>query len=279
MKKFKNKKIIWAPMYDALNFRNSFFKLIFWKQISNLGIKVLKFSDKITESIGKEKIDSLKLNYFIKPNLNLPIKKQKKINIFFWNRGRIQVNDWLPLFNYKMINKIFYLPRPDPRMKITKNKFTIDEKKINIKLLNKKYMSKKQYLNIIKKCNIFIAPRKKEGIGLTIVEAISRGMFIVGYNDSTMNEYISNKKVGFIFDEKTKKQINIKNIIKNYQYRKNYAETNYKKWIQEEKKIIPFLKKESKIIQRKHFLPLFLLDDIKFFIKKIFNINFFYFIK
>ena len=86
MKKFKDKKIIWAPMYDALNFRNSFFKLIFWKQISNLGIKVLKFSDKITESIGKEKIDSLKLNYFIKPNLNLPIKKQKNKYFFLESR-------------------------------------------------------------------------------------------------------------------------------------------------------------------------------------------------
>ena len=43
MKRFKNKKIMWAPMYDALNFRNNFFKKIFWKQISNLGIKILIF--------------------------------------------------------------------------------------------------------------------------------------------------------------------------------------------------------------------------------------------
>ena len=57
MKKFIGKKIMWAPMYDALNFRNSFFKSIFWKQITNLGIKVLKFSDKIAESIGKEEVD------------------------------------------------------------------------------------------------------------------------------------------------------------------------------------------------------------------------------
>ena len=41
MRKLKNKKLMWAPMYDAFNFRNSFFKSIYWKQISNLGIKVL----------------------------------------------------------------------------------------------------------------------------------------------------------------------------------------------------------------------------------------------
>ena len=83
MKKFIKQKIMWAPMYDSLNFRNSFFKSIFWKQISNLGIRVLKFSDKITESIGREEVDSLKLNYFIKPNFSSSIDQQKKLNIFF----------------------------------------------------------------------------------------------------------------------------------------------------------------------------------------------------
>ena len=46
---------MWAPMYDALNFRN-IFKKNFLKQISNLGIKILIFSKKISESIGNENI-------------------------------------------------------------------------------------------------------------------------------------------------------------------------------------------------------------------------------
>ena len=54
MKKLEKKKIMWAPMYDALNFRNSFLKSIFWKQISNLGIKVLEFSDKLASLTGRE---------------------------------------------------------------------------------------------------------------------------------------------------------------------------------------------------------------------------------
>ena len=50
-----------------------------------------------------------------------------------------------------------------------------------------------------------------------------------------------------------------------------------KEIIQNKKKIIPLLKEETKIIKKIHFFPLFLLDDIKFLIKKIFNINFFYY--
>ena len=98
LKQLKNKKIMWAPMYDALNFRNNFFKSLYWKQMSNLGVKVIKFSNKITESIGNEMIDSLKLNYFIKPTLYQSVNKSKKLNIFFWDRGRININDWYRFF-------------------------------------------------------------------------------------------------------------------------------------------------------------------------------------
>ena len=277
MKKLKKKKIMWAPMYDALNFRNSLLKSVFWKQISNLGIKVLEFSDKITETIGKEEIDSLRLNYFIKPNFSSSIDKQIKLNIFFWDRGRIKIDDWLHLFYQEDINQIVYFPKADPGMKIVKNDNLIKKKNYNINLIDKKFLPKSEYLSLFEKCNVFIAPRKKEGIGITIVEAISNGMFVVGYNDSTMNEYVSDKKVGFIFDEKTTEKINTKDIIENYEYRKKYAEFSYNKWIQNKKKIIPLLKQETKIIKKIHFFPLFLLDDIKFIIKKILNINFFYY--
>jgi len=276
MKKFQNKKILWAPMYDALNFRNSFFQSIFWKQISALGIKVIKFSDKITKSIKNEDIETLKLNYFIKPNFLSLANEENKMNIFFWDRGRIQIKDWLHLFNKKDINEIVYFPNPDPGITMLENNDPQQQKDYNIKYINKKFLPKNEYLDIFEKCNIFIAPRKKEGIGLTIVEAISKGMFIVGYDDATMNEYISDKRVGFIYDENTIEKINFSNVIQNYEYRKKNAELNYNKWVLEKKKIIPLLKKKNKLIKKPIFLLLFIIDDIKFLIKKIFKINFFY---
>jgi len=275
LKKLKNKKIMWAPMYDALNFRNNFFKSIYWKQMSNLGVKILKFSNKITESIGSEKIDSLRLDYFIKPTLNQSINKSKKLNIFFWDRGRINFNDWYNFFNKKEINQIIYFPMPDPGFNVINNDL-LNLKEHKIKRIDKKFLSKKEYLKLFKMCNVFIAPRKKEGIGMSIVEAISKGIFLVGYNDSTMNEYISNNKIGFIYDENTNKKINIKNIVNNYKYRNISAKLNYDKWTRDKNKIIPLLKAESKIVKKIHFSLLFILDDFKCFIKKIFNINFYY---
>ncbi len=279
MRKFKDKKIMWAPMYDALNFRNSFFKSIFWKQMSRLGIKVLKFSSKITESIGKETVASLNLNYFLKPEFNSEIDKYSKLNIFFWDRGRINIDEWLKLFNKDEINKIVYFPKPDPGEQTNEKRYLEIKKEYNFELIEKKFMPKSDFINVMKKCNVFIAPRKKEGIGIAMVEAISRGMYVVGYNDSTMNEYIKDNKIGFIFDKNTKDKINSSNITLNYDYRKNYSKKSYNRWMDEKEKIIPLLEKENIIINKFYDYPLFLLDDIKFLVKKLLNINFFYYLK
>jgi len=276
MKKLINKKIMWAPMYDALSFRNFFFKKIFWKQISNLGIKVLKFSNKITESIGSEDVESLNLKYYIKP-INPEINLNKKINIFFWDRGRIKIQDWINFFDINEINQIIYLPNPDPGKKTNDLDILTGVHSKKFTVLKENFLPKIEFLRLLDDCNVFVAPRKQEGIGMAIVEAISRGMYIVAYNDSTMNEYVNNNKLGFIFDDKTKDKVNINYILDNYNFRCKTAQNNYEKWILDKKKIISLLNKESKKIHKFHFYPLFLIDNIKFFIKKIFKINFHYF--
>ena len=78
---------------------------------------------------------------------------------------------------------------------------------------------------------------------MTIVEAISRGMFIIGYNDSTMNEYINESNIGFLFDETTDEKININNILDHYEARKLNAENKYNNWLNKRKIFYLFLKK------------------------------------
>ena len=49
--------------------------------------------------------------------------------------------------------------------------------------------------------------------------------------------------------------------------------------MKDKEKIIPLLKKENMEINKFYYYPLFLLDNIKFLVKKVFNINFFYYLK
>lgn len=270
MKRFKKKRILWAPMYDALIFKNNFEKRIFWRQISLLGIKILEFSKKVSESIGKENIETLKIQYFIKTQKNAANKISNRIKIFFWDRGQIKINDWIGLFNLSDIDEIIYYPVVDPSRKIINN---LNEfKDVKITILQKKFLPKNEYLELMNNCNVFIAPRKKEGIGMSIVEALSKGMYIIGFNDSTMDEYITDEKIGYLFNNDANK-ININNILNEYEFRLSNSELNYSKWLSQKNEIIPFFNKED-LINNKKLIDYFLIyDDFKFYFKKILDKN------
>ena len=54
------------------------------------------------------------------------------------------------------------------------------------------YSNSEEYMDHLSRCNIFIAPRLYEGIGLTFLEAMANGMVVLSPNSPTMNEYIQN---------------------------------------------------------------------------------------
>ena len=83
--------------------------------------------------------------------------------------------------------------------------------KYNIKIIDW-FESKEEYINTIKFVDVYFAPRIYEGIGLSFLEIMSYGKYIVAFNNPTMNEYIINQKNGFLFDFKTTDIVNFSKI-------------------------------------------------------------------
>ena len=272
IKKIGSKNFIWAPMYDSLNFRNNFFKWIFWKQIYSNNIKVLSFSQKIESYCKKNCINYLQLQYFEKPQ-KIETKVNFPYNILFWNRGDIKIEDWIEIFNPSDINKIYYIETPDPG-KSTEN---INQKLLNqykIKIIKREFRKdKNEFLDYLKKVDIFVAPRKKEGIGLPVVEAISYGKYIIGFNDSTMNEYIFDNKIGKLF-QNSKIKIDKNDVINFSKYRLDNAEKKFLSWAKEKNNINKFVTERQKKVEENIFLKvIFITDNIKNIIKAIFKKN------
>lgn len=55
---------------------------------------------------------------------------------------------------------------------------------------------------ILSDCNVYIAPRSAEGIGMGFLEAMARGMVVIANDLPTHNEYIANWVNGILIDRK-----------------------------------------------------------------------------
>jgi glycosyltransferase involved in cell wall biosynthesis len=274
IKKLGKKNIIWAPMYDGLDIKNFFFNWVFWKQIFDINIKILSFSEKIKKFCEKNSIEYLNLQYFDEPKKNIS-KSNYPYKILFWYRGDIKLEDWIGIFNPNDVKKIYYIDIPDPGKKSE----LIDRKyleKYNVEIIKKKFeLNKKKFLDYLNEVDVFIAPRKKEGIGLPLIEAISHGKYVIGFDDSTMNEYITDKKIGCLFKNNIIK-LNKNDVIDNIHFRHEYAEQKYQLWLIDKNKINEFILKEQKEVNVNFFVKsIFWIDDIKYFIKSILKKNIF----
>jgi Glycosyltransferase len=136
-------------------------------------------------------------------------------------------------------------------------------------MINKKFLNKKDYIKFVKYSDVFISPRKQEGIGMSFLEAMSLGKYIVAINDSTMNEYILNRKIGLLISNETSK-INSYFIKKNYYYRMNISRKLYLEWLKNKEKIKLFFNEPISRSKFNFFIFIKIkLISVLFYIKKI----------
>jgi len=232
MLKIRDKNIMWAPMYDNLDT-----SLNYWKKIKYLNLKILAFSNPVRKLSVKFNCRHLYLKYALRNKIGTKIKK--KLNIFFWFRSNISLYDWINIFKKEDINVVKYFNCPDPG----KNSEIIDYKDIKnykIKFINEKFLPRNKYLKMIKKCDIFVCPRKQEGIGMSFLEALSMGKYLISNKETTMNEYINNQNIGVFFDKFKDQKLSVKKIKRGQIFRNKYAKKIYYKWEKDKKMINNF---------------------------------------
>ncbi len=242
LKKLKCKNILWLPMYDsevnAMDYR--YLKLI------PFGIKVISFSKLLHTRLVSLGMDSTYLQMYIKPlpRLNL---QNKYLKVFFWSRH--EYINWelvKALLGEDFKGEIILQNVPDP-----KNTFIMpsdeDIKKYNIKLITE-WLPFEKIIPIRNQCDIIIAPRMYEGIGLTFIECMSGGVAVISPNTSTMNEYIKDGYNGYLYDINKPQRISFENIHEVKENAFNSMKKGYDRWVQDKKVLIKIV--ERNVVKR-----------------------------
>ena len=227
----KNENLIIFPMYDA----NGSSPKEFWDQYSNF--KIINFTKCLHNKLQSWGFDTIHIQYFPKPSKFIKNKKRK---VFFWQRiNLININTVEKLLG-ELKTIIHFHKSIDPGHSLTKPN-TQQEKKYCIEY-SAWFKSQKEIIKKIQECDIYIAPREYEGIGMSFLEAMAMGKAVVAPNNPSMNEYIINNKTGYLYNIKNIKEINFNNINEVRLNSYKYIITGYKKWLSDKNKIIKFIK-------------------------------------
>lgn len=236
VQKIKCKNIIWIPMYDTEIIR----PLYSLQTIGylNFNIRIISFSKALANKMKKVGFKVLNLQYYPDPT-NISNKSFDHLNIIFWQRiKKINFKLVKNLLIGNKINQIFYKNNPDPNQNIA------IPNKNEVELING-WLNEKDYKDLLDRCNIYIAPRKYEGIGMTFLKAMAAGLIIISPDEPTANEYIKDGYNGYLYDMKKPKPIdlsNIKEVSKNLE--KSFMD-GYESWQNQKIDILEFIKPDN----------------------------------
>ena len=267
------KNVILVPMYDDCPL-----EIDGWLKYKKY--KILCFSKYLYNLLYENGFNCFYSQYYIKPNVLLGTQIKNNINAFFWERTERlnwtlirQICKYLPLshlhFHTGLTKNIDLTLRPNEE----------ETKQYNITYTD--WFENKDDLNmILSNTQIYFAPRKEEGIGMSFIEAIAAGSIVVAYDSSTMNEYINNEN-GILYSENTLpikaytvkdlQDIQAKSIIQ--------AEIGYKKWIDSIPNLLSFISEPMLDYKPKYKISLIKKYGIRFLKKIIKDICFYDFVK
>jgi glycosyltransferase involved in cell wall biosynthesis len=180
-----------------------------WKRYKKF--KIISFSKFNYIKLKQWGFDVQYFQYFPKSWRISSETKKKRYTVFFWQRvNALTWGDVKRLINHKDIEKVVLHKSVDPGHQFVMPS-EADIKKYNIEI-TEWFNNKAELENKIAQADIYIAPRITEGIGLSFLEAMAMGKAVIAVNMPTMNEYIKDKKNGYLFNMNNIHRVDLRNI-------------------------------------------------------------------
>lgn len=197
-------RLVWLPMWDnvALNWSSD----QWWESLPKT-LRVVAFSEAVARKARAAGLPTLRLRFSKDPENFDPVKWDQGRKLLYWNRTGL----FGPVFIKKLcavldVRELFFRGEIDPKIP-PKAAYRLPAR-IGRTIVHEisGFRSQSDYFGLLKRCNIYLAPRSLEGVGLTFLEALASGCAVLAYDAPTMNEYIVQGKDGYLFPRATLKE-------------------------------------------------------------------------
>jgi len=221
-----------------------------------LPYKFINFSRTLDQKLKALGAKSLHVQFFPEPISNgiIPEKINKKLKFFFWQRGAEITFDIIKQLVPPEDVEVFYFHRmgTDTHKDVWFSQVSPEDiKQYNI-IFSAWYDNKEELLDIVSQCDVYIAPRLYEGIGMSFLEAMAMGKCVIAPNLPTMNEYIEDKKNGLLFDVEHPVLLDLSQCTSLGLQAQRTTAKGFQQWKKMQKQIIDFIADTSSILPKTH---------------------------
>jgi glycosyltransferase involved in cell wall biosynthesis len=160
--------------------------------------------------------------------------------LLLWERGDAKFELIKKLFSPRDLKKIILFRHPEENISY-KEISGADMASYHVTIINTPFLPKEDFLAMMKEVGTVVAPRKKEGIGMSFLEPMAMGKCVIAHDDATMNQYIQNGVNGLLINFDNPKRLDMNSICHIHGQMTNLVKYR-QQWVMDQEKIIDFIK-------------------------------------
>ncbi len=188
------RNVTFVPMYDGCFFRND----RYWAALADL--KILCFSSSLHERLQRLGLRTRFVHYFPDPAPVPRASAHDGLAGFFWQRQQdITWRTIRPLLGNTKFRRFTVHRALDPSYGEFVPPYEEDRERFAIRTTGW-FADRREALAELVQHNVYFAPRLREGIGQSFLEAMAMGFLVVAPDHPTMNEYMVSGVNGLLYD-------------------------------------------------------------------------------
>ena len=188
------KNITFFPMYDGCHTLPD----SYWQSLGDT--KIVSFSSTLYEKLLRLGSHCRFARYWPDPARYAPVEHGGALAGYFWQRQQdVTWHTLRPLLGERPFDRFTLHKALDPSFGdfISPNDEEVARHSIRI---TEWFASREHAAADLRQHNVYFAPRLREGIGMSFLEAMAMGFLVVGPDHPTMNEYIFSGVNGLLYD-------------------------------------------------------------------------------
>lgn len=247
IKRLNFKDVIIIPMYDGCYLYQDWE----WKRFESF--KFINFSSTLHNKLTDFGIKSHYRQYVPDPD-NFSQVNYGKLNGFFWQR-----TDYINWYKIRKLSEDTRFDRfhlhgaVDPgHTYVSPTPEDIEHYRMTTSVW---FDKREDYQLVLNNSNLFFAPRLYEGIGMSFLEAMAKGMCVVAPHFPTMSEYIKHGETGLLYDPFDPKPMDFSDAFRIGRNAREFIFEKRKEWLENIKEIPEYISTPFKFDRRKIKIP------------------------
>lgn len=187
-------RLVWIPMWDMVHNLPQ----TWWDALPKT-LRVVAFSDAVAGRAQHAGLSTLHLRYAKNPADFPAVDWNGERTLMYWNRTGLLTPEALRrLCDATGIRRVLFRSQIDPYVP-RRAAYRLPHR-LGAAAVQRMpgFMSREDYLALLARTHCFVAPRSKEGVGMTFIEAMAGGSVVCAADAPAMNEYIDQGETGIL---------------------------------------------------------------------------------